>query len=68
MPKNRISIQDEVKLINGSIYIAVQDKRIQYQNRQLSLIRLASTLQELLKPSPKKKETPFLLFSVAMSV
>ena len=53
--KHRISIQDEVKLINGSIYIAVQDKRIQYQNRQLSLIRLASTLQELLKPPPKKR-------------
>ena len=48
--KHRISVQDEVKLINGSICIAVQDKRTQYQNRQLVLSMLAPTLLELLKP------------------
>ena len=53
--KYRISIHDEVKLSNGCICIAVQDKRTQYQNRQLALTRLASTLQELLKPPPKKR-------------
>ena len=53
--KHRISIQDEVKLINGSICIAVQNKRTQYQNRKLALSRLASTLRELLKPPPKKR-------------
>ena len=53
--KNRILIQDRIKLINGCICIAVQDKRSQYQNRQLALIRLASTLRELLKPPPKKR-------------
>ncbi len=53
--KHKISFQDEVKLINGSICIAVQDKRTQYQNRQLALSRLASTLRELLKPPPKKR-------------
>ena len=53
--KNRISIQDEVKLTNGCICIAVQDKRTQYQNRQLALSRLASTLRELLQPPPKKR-------------
>ena len=53
--KHRISIQDKIKLINGCICIAVQDKRSQYQNRQLALIRLASTLRELLKPPPKKR-------------
>ena len=53
--KHRISIQDKVKLINGSICIAVQDKRTQYQNRQLALRRLASTLKELLKPPPKQR-------------
>ena len=53
--KHRISIQDEIKLINGCICIAVQDKRTQYQNRQLALSRLASTLRELLKPPPKKR-------------
>ena len=53
--KHRIASQNEVKLINGSIIIAVQDKRTQYQNRQLALSRLASTLRELLKPPPKKR-------------
>ncbi len=53
--KHRISTQDEVKLINGCISIAVKDKRTQYQNRQLALSRLASTLRVLLKPPPKKR-------------
>ena len=53
--KHWISIQDEVKLVNGSICIAVQDKRSQHQNRLLALNRLASTLRELLKPPPKKR-------------
>ena len=53
--KYRISIQDEVKLSNGCICIAVQDKRTQYQNRQLALTRLTSTLRELLKPPLKKR-------------
>ncbi len=54
--KHRISIQNEIKLINGCICIAVQDKRTQYQNRQLALSRLALILRELLKPSPKKRK------------
>ena len=53
--KYKISIQDEVKLFNGCICIAVQDKRTQYQNRQLALTRLTSTLRDLLKPPPKKR-------------
>jgi len=53
--KYLISSQDEVKLINGSICIAVQDQRTQYQNRKIALSRLASTLRELLKPPPKKR-------------
>ena len=53
--KHRISIQNEVKLRNGCICIAVQEKRSQYQNRQLALSRLASILRELLKPPPKKR-------------
>ena len=53
--KHRISIQDKVKLMNGSICIAVQDKRSQYQNRKIALNRLASTLRELLKPPPKNR-------------
>ncbi len=53
--KHRISIQNEIKLINGCICIAVQDKRTQYQNRQLALSRLASILGQLLKPPPKKR-------------
>ena len=54
--KYRISIQNEIKLINGCICIAVQDKRTQYQNRQLALSRLALILRELLKPPPKKRK------------
>ena len=53
--KHRILIQDEVKLTNGCICIAVQDKRTQHQNRQLALTRLASILREILKPPPKKR-------------
>ena len=54
--KHRISIQDEIKLINGCICIAVQKKRTQYQNRQLASSKLASTLRGLLKPPPKKRK------------
>ena len=53
--KHKISIQEEIKLINGCICIAVQNKRTQYQNRQLALNRLASALRELLKPPRKKR-------------
>ena len=53
--KHRISIQEEIKLINGCICITVQEKRSQYQNRQLALSRLASILRKLLKPLPKKR-------------
>ena len=53
--KHLISIKDEIKLIKGSICIAVQNKRTQYQNRQLALSKLASTLRELLKPHPKTR-------------
>tara|TARA_Y100001968_G_scaffold203124_1_gene186478 strand:- start:1801 stop:2223 length:423 start_codon:yes stop_codon:yes gene_type:complete len=53
--KHRIAIHDEAKLVNSCICIAVQDKRTQYQNRQLALIRLASTLRDLLKPPPKQR-------------
>ena len=46
--KHRILIQNKIKLTNGCICIAVQDKRTQYQNRQLALSRFSSTLRELL--------------------
>ena len=53
--KHRILIGNDVKLINGCICIAVQDRRSQYQNRQLALRRLISTLYEILKPPAKKR-------------
>ena len=53
--KHRILIQKDFKLINNCICIAVQDKRSQYQNRQLAFSRLVSLLHELLKPPPKKR-------------
>ena len=56
--KHRILIQNDVKLINGCICIAVQDKRSQYQNRQLALRRLFLIINEILKPpSRKRRET-----------
>ncbi len=53
--KHRIRSNDETKLVNGCICIAVQDKRTQYQNRQLALNRLSAILREILKPLPKKR-------------
>ena len=53
--KHRIGSQAEPKLVKGCICIAVQEKRTQYQNRQLALDRLGSTLRSLLKPSAKKR-------------
>ena len=53
--KHKILIHNDVKLINGCICIDVQDKRSQYQNRQLALSRLSTTLRELLKQPPKKR-------------
>ncbi len=53
--KHMISINDEVKINNGCICIAVQEKRTQYQNRKLALSRLTTTLRELLKPPLKKR-------------
>ena len=53
--KHKILIQKDFKLTNGCICIVVQDKRSQYQNRQLALSRLVSTFHELLKPPPKRR-------------
>tara|TARA_B100000579_G_scaffold370720_1_gene332909 strand:- start:130 stop:552 length:423 start_codon:yes stop_codon:yes gene_type:complete len=53
--KYMILDRNDVIFTNGCICIAVQDKRSQYQNRQLALSRLASTLRELLKPPPKNR-------------
>ena len=53
--KHMILIHKDLKLTNGCITIVVQDKRSQYQNRQLALSRLSSNLRELLKQSPKKR-------------
>ena len=53
--KHRILIKKNHKLINDCICIVVQDKRSQYQNRQLAFSRLVSLLHELLKPPPKKR-------------
>ena len=54
--KHKISIQDEVKLINGSNSIAVQDKRTQFQNRQITLVRLASTPTRAFKATSQEKK------------
>tara|TARA_Y100001968_G_scaffold253050_1_gene238615 strand:+ start:2759 stop:3181 length:423 start_codon:yes stop_codon:yes gene_type:complete len=50
-----INRQLQAKLIRGCICIAVQEKRTQYQNRQLALTKLASILKEGLKPAAKTR-------------
>ena len=54
-PYQKLRINAELKstLLNGCIYIAVQTKRTQYQNRQLALNRLASLIRDGLKPPAK---------------
>ena len=56
--KHRIKTHNEIKLVNNCICIVVQDMRTQYQNRQLAMKRLATTLRNLLKPPTKiRRET-----------
>tara|TARA_Y100001968_G_C19149374_1_gene615403 strand:- start:294 stop:722 length:429 start_codon:yes stop_codon:yes gene_type:complete len=46
------------RIQKGFISIAVQEKRTQYQNRQLALAKLASLLRENLRPStPARRVT-----------
>ena len=61
--KHLILIHNDVKLTNGCICIAVQDKRSQYLNRQLALSRLSSTLRKLLQQSPKKRRVTIPTYS-----
>ena len=53
--KFKINVHHEAKVVNGRICITVQDNRTQYQNRQLALHRLLSTLYEILQPPAKKR-------------
>ncbi|WP_320663930.1 alternative ribosome rescue aminoacyl-tRNA hydrolase ArfB [Prochlorococcus sp. MIT 1223] len=54
--KNCINNRLKNKVINGYICIAVQDKRTQYQNRELALARLVSAIRYGLKPPEKKRK------------
>ena len=53
--KLRINAQLKKKIVQGCICIAVQEKRTQYQNRQLALTKLASILKNSLKPPAKAR-------------
>mgnify|MGYP001318303048 CR=1 FL=1 len=53
--KLRINAQLKKKIVQGCICIAVQEKRTQYQNRQLALTKLASILKNSLKPPAKTR-------------
>tara|TARA_Y100001968_G_C19116902_1_gene600016 strand:- start:115 stop:537 length:423 start_codon:yes stop_codon:yes gene_type:complete len=53
LQKLRINAQLKRRIIHGCICIAVQEKRTQYQNRQLALKKLTSILKKGLK-SPLK--------------
>ena len=54
--KFRIINQLNNKLIHGSICIAVQDKRTQYENRKLAISRLTYLLRDQLKPKAKARK------------
>ena len=56
--KFQIISQLKTKIINGSICIATQDKRTQYENRKLAISRLTSLVRDQLKPQIKaRRET-----------
>tara|TARA_Y100001968_G_scaffold127966_1_gene116835 strand:+ start:703 stop:1125 length:423 start_codon:yes stop_codon:yes gene_type:complete len=55
LQKFRIHSQLKGKIVKGCICIAIQEKRTQYQNRQLALTRLASILKDALKPPSKAR-------------
>ena len=54
--KFRILNQLKSKIIHGSICIVVQDKRTQYENRKLAILRLATLLRDQLKPLVKVRK------------
>tara|TARA_Y100001968_G_C19367443_1_gene723318 strand:- start:276 stop:698 length:423 start_codon:yes stop_codon:yes gene_type:complete len=53
--KFRMHAQLKGKIVKGCIYISVQEKRSQYQNRQLALNKLASIVKDGLKPPAKTR-------------
>ena len=53
--KFRINAQLKEKIVQGCICITVQEKRTQYQNRQLALTKLAYILKNGLKPPAKAR-------------
>jgi len=61
--KYRIITQDKIKLFNGCICISVQERRTQYQNRQLALSKLSLSLRDLLKTPLKKRRNTKPTFS-----
>ena len=54
--KHNIHNQLKKKVVNGCICITVQEKRTQYQNRQIALTKLASVLLNALKAKPKARK------------
>ena len=58
--KFRILNKLKNKIINGSICIAVQDKRSQYENRKLAISRLSNLLNDQLQTTvtARKKTKP----------
>ena len=54
--KFRIINQLQARIIHGSIRIAVQEKRTQYENRRLAISRLSNLLRAQLKPQEKARK------------
>ena len=55
--KIRIKSKLKKQLINGSIHIVVQEKRTQYRNRQIALIKLTALIKDGMKASPKTRRS-----------
>tara|TARA_B100000700_G_C14861256_1_gene768774 strand:+ start:276 stop:689 length:414 start_codon:yes stop_codon:yes gene_type:complete len=56
-PRQKYRLKEKLKnkLANNCIRIAIQDKRTQYQNRAMALIRLGELIRENITPPPKPR-------------
>ena len=56
LEKSKIRIHLKNKLINDCICISVQEKRTQYQNRQIALFKLANLINSCLSITKKSRK------------
>ena len=54
--KSRLLRQLEKKIVHDCICLIVQEKRTQYENRQIAIKKLMSIIHEELKPTPNARK------------